>query len=401
MFGSVLFEGTTWAEKDIKKIRNNSKEREDVENWMSRGTGGGVAGSMERMYDSMRANSYYYQLDEIYDLIDKDFTNKQILSYLQKKGAKIEDWEIDLNMYVGLPGCEHTEQAKKDFNEFANANKALIRIIDYNTDEKSLKQIQKEMEDAAVSAIKNGKTVYYDVPNINDKDRKKLLDRITAELKDTHFHCSTKYILAAKLHEKFNSLQTEQIREGIENGLSIEQVQVYANPKFDYEQMREIRRGFEHGLSMEQIQVCTKSEFDEWQMEEIIGGFYQDLSMEQVQFYADSKFSGEKMAEIRMGFKHDLSMEQIQFYADSKFDGATMQQIRMGFEQGLTMKQIETFAENKLNSWNMYLIRKGFAYGLTTEQVKMYTNLEFNNEEQVDEIITGFMNGLSGNKCEK
>ena len=201
MFDSVLFKGTEWTEQNIEKIRNNSKEREDVENWMSRGTGG-VAGGMERMYESMRANPYYYQLNMIYSLLDNGYTNEQILSYLQEKGAKITDWEIDLNMYIGFPGSGRTEQAKRDFDEFTNANKVLIQIDDYNTDGKSLKQIQKEMEEAAVSAIKNGKTVYYDAPNINSKDRKKLLDKITVELKDTHFHCSTKCVLVAKPYEK-------------------------------------------------------------------------------------------------------------------------------------------------------------------------------------------------------
>ena len=49
--------------------------------------------------------------------------------------------------------------------------------------------------------------------------------------------------------------QLKQIRLGLENGLKIEQVKLYANPEFYAPRMEEIRVGLEHGLSDESIQL--------------------------------------------------------------------------------------------------------------------------------------------------
>ena len=78
-----------------------------------------------------------------------------------------------------------------------------------------------------------------------------------------------------------------------------------------------------------------------YQMEEIKNGFKSGLSMQQVQFYADSKFDGWQMEQIRLGFENSLPMKQIQFYADSKFNQYQMEQIRKGFEYGLSAEQVQ------------------------------------------------------------
>ena len=49
------------------------------------------------------------------------------------------------------------------------------------------------------------------------------------------------------------SNQLEQIRLGFEHGLTMEQIEVYANPEFKWPQLREVRDGFESGLALEQI----------------------------------------------------------------------------------------------------------------------------------------------------
>ena len=43
------------------------------------------------------------------------------------------------------------------------------------------------------------------------------------------------------------------MRKGFENGLTIEEIELYANPKYDWEQMREIRESFRNGLTMEEV----------------------------------------------------------------------------------------------------------------------------------------------------
>lgn len=99
------------------------------------------------------------------------------------------------------------------------------------------------------------------------------------------------------------SNQLEQIRLGFEHGLTMEQIEVYANPEFKWPQMREVREGFESGLALEQVGYYAKPEFTSLQMQEIRKGFAEGLSMEQVKAYADPRDDFEKMAEIREGLK--------------------------------------------------------------------------------------------------
>lgn len=59
--------------------------------------------------------------------------------------------------------------------------------------------------------------------------------------------------------KKFSWGQMEQIKEGFEYGLSMEQVQIYANPKFDVNQMAEIVKGFHHGFIYGASKALCKS----------------------------------------------------------------------------------------------------------------------------------------------
>ncbi len=63
-----------------------------------------------------------------------------------------------------------------------------------------------------------------------------------------------------------NQEQRKQIEKGLEQGLTIEQVRLYAKPEFDSDQMREIREGFLKGLSTDQIKLYATTDFDGLQM---------------------------------------------------------------------------------------------------------------------------------------
>ena len=71
-----------------------------------------------------------------------------------------------------------------------------------------------------------------------------------------------KFIQECKESGKFNDKQIEEIRKGFENGLTIEQVKVYADPKFDNNQMEEIREGFENGLTADQVKFYADPKFN-------------------------------------------------------------------------------------------------------------------------------------------
>ena len=52
------------------------------------------------------------------------------------------------------------------------------------------------------------------------------------------------------------------IRTGFENGLTMEQVKLYADPNFNYKQMKEIKEGFLNGLTMDQVKLYANSKLD-------------------------------------------------------------------------------------------------------------------------------------------
>ncbi len=95
-----------------------------------------------------------------------------------------------------------------------------------------------------------------------------------------------------------------EICEGLEHGLTKEQVRLYANPEFSNVNMREIRSGLEHGLSEEQVRLFANPEFNDGQMKEIRLGLEGGLSMEQVGIYAKPLFYGEQMKELRLGLQN-------------------------------------------------------------------------------------------------
>ena len=123
---------------------------------------------------------------------------------------------------------------------------------------------------------------------------------------------------------KIDWWQRGEIREDFENGLTFEQVKLYAKPEFEYGQIVNIRRGLENGLSDEQVQFYAKPEWEYWQMEE-----------------------------IRVGFQNGLTFEQVELYAKPEFECLQMDRIRRGLEDGLTFEEVMT----KINN--------GFAHGFT------------------------------------
>lgn len=195
-------------------------------------------------------------------------------------------------------------------------------------------------------------------------------------------------------YKDFTEDQMNEIKNGFKNGLSEEQVSVYAKPEFNDEQMAEIRKGFESGLSVEQVSVYAKPEFNEYQMRGIRRGFNEGLSIEQISVYAKPEFSCVQMSEIESGFKKGLSIEQISMYAKPEFYDYQMYQIRKGFEKGLSIEQVDVYAKPEFDIKQMVIIVNGFKNGLSMEQVSVYAKPEFNSN-QMEVLKGGLEIGLS------
>lgn len=196
-------------------------------------------------------------------------------------------------------------------------------------------------------------------------------------------------------YKDFTEDQMNEIKNGFENGLSEEQVSVYAKPEFDQNQMREIRDGFKKGLSMEQISVYAKPEFNSNQMEVLKDGLEIGLSIEQVSSYANPKFDDIQMYRIEEGYRAGLSAEQVNVYAKPEFNPDQMKSIEDGFRNKLSMEQVKAYAKPEFDPNQMWEIKNGLdEYKLSIEQVGTYAKPEL-DVIQMEELKDALRSGLS------
>lgn len=80
----------------------------------------------------------------------------------------------------------------------------------------------------------------------------------------------------------FNKYQMKVVKFGFFEGLTLEQVKVYADTKFNHSQMFEIEDGLYNGLTIEQVSVYAKPEFEYWQMRNIREDFENGKSIEEI-----------------------------------------------------------------------------------------------------------------------
>lgn len=88
-------------------------------------------------------------------------------------------------------------------------------------------------------------------------------------------------------------------------------------------------------------------DFDPDQLLEIYYGYDNGLTREQVSLYANTDFYRRQMQEIRKGLENGLSEKKMKFYANSNFTEIEMEAIRRAFEINFTIKEVkEILARN-------------------------------------------------------
>ena len=91
----------------------------------------------------------------------------------------------------------------------------------------------------------------------------------------------------------FNIFQREEIKVGLESGLTKEQINIYAKMYFNSKQMCQIRYGLEENLD---VSIYAKEEFNWKQMYEIRIGLEDGLD---ISIYAKPEFNAFQMEQIR------------------------------------------------------------------------------------------------------
>ena len=187
----------------------------------------------------------------------------------------------------------------------------------------------------------------------------------------------------------FNHEQMYEIRIGLKEGLGEEKVLMYAKPEFDGEQMWSIKKAFTDGLSVEQVKLFAKPEVQSWKMKELTKAFtkYPQLNGEQVEVLINQDFYGSGMTEITKGFmENHLSVEQVKIIANPKLDSDQMEQLRIAFTDGLSIEQVKSIA-NPYTDWEkMMALRLAYYNNHGSEKeiekkVELYTRPEISKKD--------------------
>lgn len=107
------------------------------------------------------------------------------------------------------------------------------------------------------------------------------------------------------------------------------------------------------------------------QLDEIAAGIRDGLTEEQIGVYAKPEFSPIQMNSLRYALTSSLTPEQIARIADPAFDSVQMDVIRAGFEAGLTREQMAAIAQPEIPAQQMldayWEFRQERTRGLTPE----------------------------------
>lgn len=140
----------------------------------------------------------------------------------------------------------------------------------------------------------------------------------------------------------FNKFQIIEILKGFMDGRTIKEVCLYADPSYSYSDMQQFRL-YERKVTYEQAKIA-KGKFTFLQTEQILQAFYfEGLTIEQVKLFAVPEFSAKAMQSIIKCFHENLSLLEIKVLAKPQYSYEQIDSMRDGFKKGLKLKEIKLF----------------------------------------------------------
>ena len=103
--------------------------------------------------------------------------------------------------------------------------------------------------------------------------------------------------------------QIQQVREGLDFGLSVEEVLQYAKKDFNLHQMNSIRLAIKNRLNPEELAFVADKRFSGHQMEQIVTGLKDGLTLEKVRSYADEALTAHEMCKRRLELIQEMAIE--------------------------------------------------------------------------------------------
>lgn len=234
-------------------------------------------GSNRKIFD------IYNNWKELLDTTDLDVQNleeecSQVSGVASGVNGKIDSFPIDPKEMEKQRFKESIDNSliQKDF-ERMNKMKDIDSIKDYLY-EITMNQNYNEARNTLISYLKQA-----------------ILDKNENIINATKYIIDTSFGGLQGLEDFFSLTEAKEDKNTILNFIN----QCINSGKFNKEQINEIKYGFEDGLTLEQLKIYANPKFDNYQMYEIRWGFKDGLTLEQVKTYADSKISDSEMWNIR------------------------------------------------------------------------------------------------------
>ena len=124
-----------------------------------------------------------------------------------------------------------------------------------------------------------------------------------------------------------------------------------ANPTYSISEMRAIYSALISGISEEDVEayidiVTNFPGLDDSRAMAILDGFMDGLSLDQIMLYATPMFGTQQMYQILSGFAQDnFSYDQVKLYANSKYSHYLMRAIRGAMRKGATLEELSEIVQ--------------------------------------------------------
>lgn len=131
----------------------------------------------------------------------------------------------------------------------------------------------------------------------------------------------------------------------------------YDNLGLSEGQLREVHVAMDEGVSLDILDIIANPEYTAQQMYTLRQSFGEDVSTDALSLVAEGHFNAYEVIEIVTGFRNGLTLEQVVEYAKPEFNEAQMNVIRVGMELGMTKEDIQAFANPEYSWEKMFDLR--------------------------------------------
>lgn len=200
------------------------------------------------------------------------------------------------------------------------------------------------------------------------------------------------------LPETMQRLQIAKIREGFEEGLTLQQVKIYSYPEFTEYRMHLFKEMFKeyHQISVESLakkiiaeaQIQNMKDVSDEQIKTILKHSY-NLSKETMLRYADARLSTAKLAIIYQALSEGVSEQKIDLISQPGFLLSEVEELMAAIKQDLTIERLQICTKSLVNKNQRSIIIQGAKEGDSLQQINFYADGELTCDE-MKEIRAAF-----------